>query len=175
MLFNSELNTIRVNFHHCFPFGNMQGPNLTCSVQTVIRWTAAGKHSWRWFICANRRARGKSPGPQHFKLSIWSSLMCIDRHCTKGTRTIRRCLVCANSFPKKIPDMDPCVNNALFCVSRPWKGTVWVNIHANKQHCFTRILSYCGSQGIRDKTPQKPFRIFGRKLDLVRFVGWGEE
>lgn len=62
----------------------------------------SGKTPLKRFICRTR-GHGGTAGPRHIKLSIWSSLMCIDRHRTKGTRTIRGCFVWANSFPKKIP------------------------------------------------------------------------
>lgn len=84
--------------------------------------------------------------PQHFKLSIWGSLMCIDSYCTKGTKTIIGCLVCLNSSPK-IPWY---VQWSNLCLQSVWSHSV-CEIYTNKTIVFLgnqpSVFPMCFVQG----------------------------
>lgn len=77
--------------------------------------------------------------PQHFKPTIWGSLMCIDSYCTKGTKTIIGCFVCSDSSPK-IPRY---VQWSNLCLQSERSHRV-CEIHANKTIlCFSEINLVC--------------------------------
>lgn len=88
--------------------------------------------------------------PQHFKPTIWGSLMCIDSYCTKGTKTIIGCFVCSNSSPK-IPWY---VQWSNLCLQSERSHRV-CEIHANKTIlCFSEMNLVCFPCVLGKTTPE---------------------
>lgn len=96
------------------------------------RTTQTNTKPWTLFVLAN--GHKETAWPQHFKLSIWGSLMCIDSYCTKGTKTIIGCFVCLNSSPK-IPWY---VQWSNLCLQSVWLDSVCVKSTLTKRYCVSR-------------------------------------